>query len=173
MTVHHLPSIRFTGLNYKDVSDPACVVSFPLVTDPSVALLAWTTTPWTLPSNLGDFSEYYFTLNFSLSQFMIMLTLCGLLDLYYTVYSLLLLIRYWDFSDFVDYLRKTSNGLIEVHPDPFTRSSQFILILLLKMFTLSYSAVRQQRIHVHQNRGQDSTEQSVHPAREATQSALP
>ena len=42
-----------TGLNYKDVSDPACVVTFPLVSDPSVALLAWTTTPWTLPSNLG------------------------------------------------------------------------------------------------------------------------
>ena len=41
------------GLNYKDVSDPACVVTFPLVSDPSVALLAWTTTPWTLPSNLG------------------------------------------------------------------------------------------------------------------------
>jgi isoleucyl-tRNA synthetase len=29
------------------------VVSFPLVNDPSVLLLAWTTTPWTLPSNLG------------------------------------------------------------------------------------------------------------------------
>jgi isoleucyl-tRNA synthetase len=41
------------GLNYKDVNDPACVVSFPLVTDPGVSLLAWTTTPWTLPSNLA------------------------------------------------------------------------------------------------------------------------
>ena len=40
-------------MNYKDVNDPACVVTFPLVTDPSVCLLAWTTTPWTLPSNLG------------------------------------------------------------------------------------------------------------------------
>ncbi|KAI8819915.1 tRNA synthetases class I-domain-containing protein [Fimicolochytrium jonesii] len=39
--------------NYKDVTDPAVVISFPLVSDPSVALLAWTTTPWTLPSNLG------------------------------------------------------------------------------------------------------------------------
>lgn len=29
------------------------VVSFPLVSDPEVALLAWTTTPWTLPSNLA------------------------------------------------------------------------------------------------------------------------
>lgn len=39
--------------NYKDVTDPAVVVSFPLVDDPNVWLLAWTTTPWTLPSNVG------------------------------------------------------------------------------------------------------------------------
>jgi isoleucyl-tRNA synthetase len=37
--------------NYKDVQDPAVVVSFPLVDDASTHLLAWTTTPWTLPSN--------------------------------------------------------------------------------------------------------------------------
>lgn len=41
------------GLNYKDVNDPAVVVTFPLVNDNSVSLLAWTTTPWTLPSNLA------------------------------------------------------------------------------------------------------------------------
>eukprot|EP00842_Homolaphlyctis_polyrhiza_P004060 jgi/Hompol1/4655/HPOL_001518-RA len=41
------------GQNYKDVNDPAVVVSFPLQSDPSVSLLAWTTTPWTLPSNLA------------------------------------------------------------------------------------------------------------------------
>lgn len=41
------------GLNYKDVNDPAVVVTFPLVDEPDVALLAWTTTPWTLPSNLA------------------------------------------------------------------------------------------------------------------------
>lgn len=41
------------GLNYKTVSDPAATVTFPLVEDPSVSLLAWTTTPWTLPSNLA------------------------------------------------------------------------------------------------------------------------
>jgi isoleucyl-tRNA synthetase len=41
------------GLNYKDVRDPTCVVNFPLVEDPSVSLLAWTTTPWTLPSNIS------------------------------------------------------------------------------------------------------------------------
>lgn len=37
--------------NYQDVVDPAVVVSFPLVSDPGTLLLAWTTTPWTLPSN--------------------------------------------------------------------------------------------------------------------------
>lgn len=41
------------GLNYKDVHDNAAVVSFPLVSDPDVSFLAWTTTPWTLPSNLA------------------------------------------------------------------------------------------------------------------------
>ncbi|CAG8601089.1 3576_t:CDS:10, partial [Paraglomus occultum] len=39
--------------NYKDVNDPAIVVSFPLVHDADTWLLAWTTTPWTLPSNLA------------------------------------------------------------------------------------------------------------------------
>ncbi|KFX95488.1 hypothetical protein V490_03838 [Pseudogymnoascus sp. VKM F-3557] len=37
--------------NYKDVQDPAVVVSFPLLSDPQTCLLAWTTTPWTLPSH--------------------------------------------------------------------------------------------------------------------------
>lgn len=41
------------GLAYKDVNDPAVTVAFPLVDDPSTSLLAWTTTPWTLPSNLA------------------------------------------------------------------------------------------------------------------------
>ncbi len=41
------------NLNYKDVQDPAITVSFPLVSDPNTAILAWTTTPWTLPSNLA------------------------------------------------------------------------------------------------------------------------
>ncbi|KAG9291531.1 hypothetical protein G9A89_021950 [Geosiphon pyriformis] len=39
--------------NYRDVSDPAIVVSFPLTDDPETLLLAWTTTPWTLPTNLA------------------------------------------------------------------------------------------------------------------------
>ncbi|KAF9049999.1 tRNA synthetases class I-domain-containing protein [Panaeolus papilionaceus] len=41
------------GLAYKDVNDPAVTVAFPLVDDPTTSLLAWTTTPWTLPSNLA------------------------------------------------------------------------------------------------------------------------
>jgi isoleucyl-tRNA synthetase len=47
------------GQNYKDVSDPAVIVSFPCKDAPSkglaegTAFLAWTTTPWTLPSNLA------------------------------------------------------------------------------------------------------------------------
>jgi isoleucyl-tRNA synthetase len=39
--------------NYKDVVDPAIVVSFPLLDDPKTELLTWTTTPWTLPSHTG------------------------------------------------------------------------------------------------------------------------
>jgi isoleucyl-tRNA synthetase len=39
------------GLGYKSVEDPAVTVRFPLVADPATSLLAWTTTPWTLPSN--------------------------------------------------------------------------------------------------------------------------
>ncbi|MCJ1313740.1 isoleucine--tRNA ligase [Agyrium rufum] len=39
--------------NYKDVQDPAVVVTFPLLSDPQTCLLAWTTTPWTLPSHTG------------------------------------------------------------------------------------------------------------------------
>ncbi|KAL5726224.1 isoleucine--tRNA ligase [Ranunculus cassubicifolius] len=39
--------------NYKDVQDPEIMVSFPIVGDnDNAALVAWTTTPWTLPSNL-------------------------------------------------------------------------------------------------------------------------
>ncbi len=41
------------GLNYKDVRDPAVVVSFPLKDEEGVSLVAWTTTPWTLPSNIA------------------------------------------------------------------------------------------------------------------------
>lgn len=39
--------------NYKEVQDPAVTVRFQLDEDPNKYILAWTTTPWTLPSNLG------------------------------------------------------------------------------------------------------------------------
>ncbi|KAE8179575.1 hypothetical protein CF328_g9437, partial [Tilletia controversa] len=49
------------GLDYRDVQDPAGTVSFPLLDDPEISLLAWTTTPWTLPSNLGLCVHPHFT----------------------------------------------------------------------------------------------------------------
>ncbi|KAK6914590.1 Methionyl/Valyl/Leucyl/Isoleucyl-tRNA synthetase, anticodon-binding, partial [Dillenia turbinata] len=40
--------------NYKDVSDPEVMVAFPILGDAhNSSLVAWTTTPWTLPSNLA------------------------------------------------------------------------------------------------------------------------
>jgi isoleucyl-tRNA synthetase len=40
--------------NYKEVPDPEIMVAFPIVDDPdSASFVAWTTTPWTLPSNLA------------------------------------------------------------------------------------------------------------------------
>jgi len=41
------------NLDYREVQDPAITITFPLKKDPSVSILAWTTTPWTLPSNMG------------------------------------------------------------------------------------------------------------------------
>jgi isoleucyl-tRNA synthetase len=40
------------GLGYKEVDDPSVFVAFPLVDDPETVLAVWTTTPWTLPSNM-------------------------------------------------------------------------------------------------------------------------
>lgn len=39
--------------NYMTVKDPSVYISFPLLSDPQTSILAWTTTPWTLPSNLA------------------------------------------------------------------------------------------------------------------------
>lgn len=39
--------------NYKDVNDPAVTIGFPLVDDEDTILVAWTTTPWTLPANIA------------------------------------------------------------------------------------------------------------------------
>ena len=46
------------GLNYKDIDDPALTVKFEVKNSPKKEIegsffLAWTTTPWTLPSNLA------------------------------------------------------------------------------------------------------------------------
>ncbi len=41
------------GMDYRKVQDPAVTVRFQLADQPGTALLAWTTTPWTLPSNMG------------------------------------------------------------------------------------------------------------------------
>lgn len=39
--------------NYKEVNDPALTISFPLLDNEDTCLVAWTTTPWTLPANLA------------------------------------------------------------------------------------------------------------------------
>lgn len=39
--------------NYKEVDDPSIVVTLPLVDEPETSLLVWTTTPWTLISNMA------------------------------------------------------------------------------------------------------------------------
>ncbi len=41
------------GLNYKDVQDPALTIKFKAKDAADTYFLAWTTTPWTLPSNLA------------------------------------------------------------------------------------------------------------------------
>jgi isoleucyl-tRNA synthetase len=40
------------GEGYKTVDDPSVYVRFPLKDEPDTSLLVWTTTPWTLPSNM-------------------------------------------------------------------------------------------------------------------------
>jgi isoleucyl-tRNA synthetase len=40
------------GLGYKDVDDPSVFVVFPLADNDARGLCVWTTTPWTLPSNM-------------------------------------------------------------------------------------------------------------------------
>lgn len=41
------------ALGYKDIVDLAVTVALPLVDSPGSYLLAWTTTPWTLPGNMA------------------------------------------------------------------------------------------------------------------------
>eukprot|EP00555_Chaetoceros_dichaeta_P003208 CAMPEP_0198249896 /NCGR_PEP_ID=MMETSP1447-20131203/1263_1 /TAXON_ID=420782 /ORGANISM="Chaetoceros dichaeta, Strain CCMP1751" /LENGTH=1167 /DNA_ID=CAMNT_0043934629 /DNA_START=67 /DNA_END=3570 /DNA_ORIENTATION=- len=64
------------GLNYKDVRDPAVVVQFPLLDDLTTSFIAWTTTPWTLPSNIAlcvhDTMEYVKILDVKSGKFFIL-----------------------------------------------------------------------------------------------------
>lgn len=41
------------NLNYKDIQDPSITVRFKVKGEESLYFLAWTTTPWTLPSNMA------------------------------------------------------------------------------------------------------------------------
>ena len=41
------------ALGYDDATDPSVFVRMPLVDKPDTSLLVWTTTPWTLPSNVA------------------------------------------------------------------------------------------------------------------------
>ena len=41
------------GQGYREVDDPSITVRFRLKGKPKTSFLAWTTTPWTLPSNVG------------------------------------------------------------------------------------------------------------------------
>ncbi len=41
------------ALGYHDTEDPSIYIRLPLVDEPDTSLLVWTTTPWTLPSNVA------------------------------------------------------------------------------------------------------------------------
>lgn len=41
------------NMDYRSVQDPAVTVSLPVLGNENMVLLAWTTTPWTLPSNMA------------------------------------------------------------------------------------------------------------------------
>ena len=41
------------ALGYREVEDPSVFVRFPIIGSPDTFFLVWTTTPWTLPSNLA------------------------------------------------------------------------------------------------------------------------
>lgn len=48
-----LSSFEVTEGGYKDKTDKAVTIKFELADEPGTYLLAWTTTPWTLPGNLA------------------------------------------------------------------------------------------------------------------------
>ncbi|MDR0524132.1 MAG: isoleucine--tRNA ligase [Candidatus Methanoplasma sp.] len=46
-------AIADAEMEYSDETDPSIMVRFPLKGDPGASLVIWTTTPWTLPSNMA------------------------------------------------------------------------------------------------------------------------
>ena len=46
-------STHEVSLGYKTVKDPSVYIRFPVKDEPGTYMLAWTTTPWTLPSNVA------------------------------------------------------------------------------------------------------------------------
>ncbi len=46
-------AISEVGMNYRDVKDISVYVKFELIDEPNTFLIAWTTTPWTLPGNVA------------------------------------------------------------------------------------------------------------------------
>lgn len=46
-------AISEVGMNYKDIKDISVYVMFELKDEPGTYMLAWTTTPWTLPGNVA------------------------------------------------------------------------------------------------------------------------
>ena len=49
---HLVLKSRSCALGYKEVEEPSVYVKFKLIDD-AASILAWTTTPWTLPGNVG------------------------------------------------------------------------------------------------------------------------
>ena len=41
------------NLNYKEIQDPSVTLRFKIKGEENFFFLAWTTTPWTLPANMG------------------------------------------------------------------------------------------------------------------------
>ena len=61
--IHDQTALAEAEVEYKIHTSPSIYVKFPLLTDPAeidenlkgkkVSLVIWTTTPWTIPANLG------------------------------------------------------------------------------------------------------------------------
>jgi len=73
--------------NFKEVKDPSLYVAFPLLDNPQIKLIAWTTTPWTLPSNLAlcvNPNFEYVKVKDTKTEELYILAKCRLGDLYKT-----------------------------------------------------------------------------------------